>query len=648
MINCPNCGGGVRRLTPLRRSRTCPYCGHEVFWRALDPPDAESHAVLPAVPPFIELGRGVRLDGEPFVIGGALRLANAHRAVDRWWLEPIEPGAPVGSGELVDPVGRAGRGNPAGRAGRGDAAGRTGREGDVANVGDAESGEGAESAESGESGESGESAEGAEGIGGERGVGAKRRAHGVSRGRGHWIESDGERYRLLVPAPTVSSLEAILPCEVGRQLSDEEDAWLVTERWSGIVASVGGDPPGDAAPSAPVRRAYVVGDGRRVVFERIGERFGGFSIVELDDSRLVREPALDRDDACSAAPAPSPSTVSDDPRAPLAAPFGLAAERTVSVFTCARCGGALESRLRGSLRIVCRACGALTDIARVGADATVEAAARAFDHRLATERVEFGLGSTFLREGDRWQVVGVQVFAKDRAGRGDAGRIDRHGGYTLWWLVNGRREMAWLGEQAGLRFWSEPAVPDDAALPERNSRAHEFGEWTLVDAAGEFPYRIEPGERHRTIEADAWRGGTMIELYLDDDGRPWRIRHSTRRPLDDIEVLEGLSDRESIARLRRWRRAKWASTALGIGAIVAATLVSATLPSVAADGLALGLLVLGLVGLVSAGACEAVATWIGHGTAYLTRDAPAGAKEGEGRPPDGEDDDLAGSGSDRP
>lgn len=288
-------------------------------------------------------------------------------------------------------------------------------------------------------------------------------------------------------------------------------------------------------------------------------------------------------------------------------------------FACGRCGGLLERNFDASLRIVCSACASVTTLDRLTGDACLDAAAKAFDHALASERESFGLGSTFVRESTLWQVIGVQTFHGEVGTGAYTPGAGRQARYTVWWLLDDRREIAWIGEQAGLRFWSDPLVPDDPFLPPDDSKWHEFGRWTLVDAAGEFPYPLRAGERHLTIERNARHDGMAIEIFLDEDAEPRRIQHTMTRMLDDIDVLSGIGDTASRRSVFRWRRARQAGLAVAVAAVsgIVAVVVS---PAPWLDGTTgVGLALTAFASIVVASVSEARATRIGHRTAFLTR-----------------------------
>lgn len=93
MIACPVCGGSLRRLTPLRRSRTCPFCGHIVHYQRPDTVGnklAATDTWLLSVPPVLELGHRINLDGHVYELKGSIRFEDAvsHRSVERWWIMP--------------------------------------------------------------------------------------------------------------------------------------------------------------------------------------------------------------------------------------------------------------------------------------------------------------------------------------------------------------------------------------------------------------------------------------------------------------------------------------------------------------------------------------------------------------------------------
>ncbi|MBX2885872.1 MAG: hypothetical protein KTR32_38300 [Granulosicoccus sp.] len=549
MINCPVCGGAVRRLTPLRRSRTCPYCGHDVHFHnssAIDSDSDTSGLSLLSAPSFFVAGHGIKLDGIPYQIAGSIRLVNAEswRSVERWWVRPL-------------PCSNAQKDN------------------------------------------------------------------------GCWISFDGESHRLLSSLPLEFSAQSVQCMKVSEVITDSFGlSWLVIERRDITVENISGELPANLFECTSGLRIDAVGGGRHIVIELFNNAVRVLLSEPLNAKRLQQDhtpAAFDQSSIESVRdfePAQFLSKISTASSLPESA-VEQSRDRDVSVFACGECGGLLESYFRASLRIVCKACGASTDIKGATKDPILNAAARAFDHSLATRRAEFGLGSRIRHAYMSWRVIGVQQFTGTLSHREfpvmvvDKSSHDFRSSYTLWWLLNERREIAWIGERDGSRFWIDPVVPDDATLPEAPSKNFYSGEWTLVDAVGEFPYRIEVGEHHRTIDGTASKARMTIELFLDKNDKPWRIQHSVTTPLDDLEVLAAIDDSDNAAKIKRLRKIKRISLMFSILPLLA--LLYTWLAQVDVRIFHPIVLVFGsFLCLVISNACEIAACRIGHKHAFLT------------------------------
>lgn len=144
------------------------------------------------------------------------------------------------------------------------------------------------------------------------------------------------------------------------------------------------------------------------------------------------------------------------------------------------------------------------------------------------------------------------------------------------------------------------------------------GEWTLEDAVGEFPYRIEVGERHLSIESDATPKSLAIELFLDHSGEPWRIQHSMTTMLEDEDVLLAIDDTENARLVKDLQKVQ--RTAILVAALMLIAIpVTWMLSSDSFNVHPLVLLVGSFACLVVSIACDMSASRVGHRHAYLTR-----------------------------
>ena len=236
-------------------------------------------------------------------------------------------------------------------------------------------------------------------------------------------------------------------------------------------------------------------------------------------------------------------------------------EGSATALACGTCGGALTVQAPDTAVVVCPYCGTEND-PRTGN------LGHRWDAVLDPES-PFHIGTFFERDGRPWQVVGLQHW------RGTIREWDLEDStwetnpaeYTVWWMLDGQRRLAYLGDDGRKRYWSEPVVPDDPGVPDAASKGHEHGEWELVDVAGELSYRPRPGERLLTTERMRGATGTSVERRLGPDGEPVEIEFYRERLMDDDAVLEGLGDARALARVRTWRRRSlWFA---GSGAVLA-------------------------------------------------------------------------------
>jgi len=244
------------------------------------------------------------------------------------------------------------------------------------------------------------------------------------------------------------------------------------------------------------------------------------------------------------------------------------------VFACSSCGGTLIRQAPDSIEIICQYCGTETalDDALPGArwEASLDPDAR------------FGIGSFYTHEGTRWQVVGMQRFTgtlREWDGEDGAWETSREA-WTSWWMLNAERELAWLEDHGKKRYWSVATVPRNPVPPSSDSREHEHGDWSLVDAAGEFSYRVREGERHRTVEPrSAHEASLSVETRLDEAGEPVEIEYFLSRELADREVVAGIGDVATLDGIDRWRRTRNAFLVVTLGCALGFLALRLALPS---------------------------------------------------------------------
>lgn len=227
------------------------------------------------------------------------------------------------------------------------------------------------------------------------------------------------------------------------------------------------------------------------------------------------------------------------------------------VFRCVNCGGGLSRQSPESKHVICQYCGCDAD--HPAEHIHLERWNKALDLES-----NFTIGDFFEYDDQRWQAIGVQLFS-GRVREYDEGWERNFARYTSWWMLNERRELAWLIDDGKTRYWADKYIPEKPSLPQSSDKKFEHGEWKLEFAAGEFSYQPKPNERHTTAEKVSKEsmperpGGKSLsyhvsaETRLDADGKPKEIEFVRSRKISNEDILVALGKGTETSDLKRWK-----------------------------------------------------------------------------------------------
>ena len=127
--------------------------------------------------------------------------------------------------------------------------------------------------------------------------------------------------------------------------------------------------------------------------------------------------------------------------------------KSAEVFRCVNCGGGLSRQNPESKYVVCQYCGC--NAKHPAQDIHLERWNKALDLES-----KFTIGDFFEFDEQRWQSIGVQLFI-GRLKEYDNGEWEtNYARYTSWWMLNERREIAWLIDDGKSRYWAEKYIPE--------------------------------------------------------------------------------------------------------------------------------------------------------------------------------------------
>lgn len=228
-------------------------------------------------------------------------------------------------------------------------------------------------------------------------------------------------------------------------------------------------------------------------------------------------------------------------------------------ITCANCGGSVSKQSPDAAAVICQYCGCNAE--QVQPDGLSR-----WKGKIDTQ-AKFSIGSFFNFRGKKWQAVGVQKYSgRVKEWDSEDKRWDTsYSRYTLWWMLNEQRELAWLSDYGNKRYWSSRYVPKKPGLPEEKNRRTEYGDWQLNFAAGEFSYHPVPGQKRKTYEvtrppsgedsrdSNGDRYAYSTETALDEKGKVSEIEFFRSVTISNTDILRGLGSQELLSAVRRWR-----------------------------------------------------------------------------------------------
>ncbi len=228
------------------------------------------------------------------------------------------------------------------------------------------------------------------------------------------------------------------------------------------------------------------------------------------------------------------------------------------IFRCVNCGGGLARQNPESKYVICQYCGC--DAVHPAQNIHLERWNKAIDLES-----NFTIGDFFDFNDQRWQAIGVQLFS-GRLKEYDEGEWETNfGRYTTWWMLNERREIAWLVDDGSARYWAEKYIPDKPSLPSTSDKKYEHGKWKLQFAAGEFSYQPKLGEsllsaeQTQTVSLPVRPGGSKLRYFvssetrLNADNEPKEVEFFRSRKIPDNEILVALGKSTESLDMNRWK-----------------------------------------------------------------------------------------------
>jgi len=190
--------------------------------------------------------------------------------------------------------------------------------------------------------------------------------------------------------------------------------------------------------------------------------------------------------------------------------------KSAEVFRCVNCGGGLARQNPESTHVICQYCGCNAE--HPANDIHLERWNTALDLES-----NFTIGDFFQYNDQRWQ--------------------------SSWWMLNERRELAWLIDDGKKRYWADKYTPEVPFNPKNSDKKYEHGQWKLEFAAGEFSYQPVQGELHHSAELARMThlpirpGGDKIgyhvsvETRFDSNEKPKEIEFEVKRWKNSIRAL---------------------------------------------------------------------------------------------------------------
>ena len=262
------------------------------------------------------------------------------------------------------------------------------------------------------------------------------------------------------------------------------------------------------------------------------------------------------------------------------APEMIASSAGVAL-SCNNCGGSLSKQAAETEIVICQYCG---QNAELPAGAATIQWPRTLDFQ-----TNFTLGSFFDFKGERWQAIGVQHYSgKLREWDSEDSEWETNrAGYTLWWMLNKKRQLAWISDYGKTRYWSYKYIPKQPGIPKEKDKRVEYGDWKLQFAAGEFSYKPSPDEKKKTWEhtgtltegkntkaAKSKNLSVGIEARIDHSGKPLEIEFFRHLKLSNRDVITGIGASDSLKEVSRWKQTGMVLIAAAICSFLVGTAMS--------------------------------------------------------------------------
>jgi len=261
-------------------------------------------------------------------------------------------------------------------------------------------------------------------------------------------------------------------------------------------------------------------------------------------------------------------------------PPAMITSSTGVALTCSNCGGALTKQAKNTRTVICQYCGQ-------DADQPAGAKLTRWSTELDTQ-ANFSVGEFFTYANARWQAIGVQLFSGSLREWDNEDHVweTNNTSYTLWWLLNDKREIAWLSDYGSSRYWSTRYIPKNPMLPSKDNENIEYGNYRLDFAAGEFSYAPAPHQKKRTWEytrnpnsneaskdANGNRFIYGVEASLDERGKASEYEFIRSVKISNRDIIKGIGATQSLIGIKRWQKTGYVLAGAGAASFLAGTLL---------------------------------------------------------------------------
>ena len=208
----------------------------------------------------------------------------------------------------------------------------------------------------------------------------------------------------------------------------------------------------------------------------------------------------------------------------------------IKVHNCKNCGFPMRQFNPNSLMMICESCGT-----RFG-----ESTPPKYTPEVPLNPL-FKLHEQFERNGMTWQVIGCQSYAGSVEEWDSEDKVWERTPWSFhtWWVLNEKREIAWISQDKTGYSWSHKKTVN-SAIPV-GDRSFEVGNYTMISAVGEFSYIPREAEQIRSYE----KAGRSLQLLLDAQGQTQEIEAFHDIKLDLMELLSNFGKQSVVDALKR-------------------------------------------------------------------------------------------------